>query len=152
MLVCSPFCLTILGKRSSITRRLATSAPFRGVPLTGTWTVRIPALVCPSDEELTQAPFGNNSYKMCLGTTVLNNHTDDPPEPNGIAVIRMTSPSATMVRLRDVLDGSSNTIAMSESRIGNYEGTTRLALSTPVSFTPGRAHAQLAKSCVFFNS
>ena len=88
----------------------------------GTWTVRIPGLLCPSDEELTQGPFGNNSYFFCLGTTVHRNHDVLGPEPNGCYNI-MGDPAARKrpFRFRDIIDGTSNTIAMSERRLGNHD-------------------------------
>ena len=50
----------------------------------GTWTVRIPTLLCPSDEEIpVWNGIGNASYKFCLGTTVHNNINEWGPEPNG---------------------------------------------------------------------
>jgi prepilin-type N-terminal cleavage/methylation domain-containing protein len=95
----------------------------------GTWTVRIPTLLCPSDEEITRAPFGNNSYKMCAGTTVHNNSGYSRNWPmNGIAynlhwrdskVFRWARRPTR--RIRDVRDGTANTLLLSERRIGNYE-------------------------------
>jgi prepilin-type N-terminal cleavage/methylation domain-containing protein len=94
----------------------------------GTWTVRIPTLLCPSDEEITLGPFGNNSYKMCLGTSVYRNHHWNRPEPNGIAYIlhrrsARENPNRRRhcTRIRDVRDGTANTLILSERRLGNYE-------------------------------
>jgi len=94
----------------------------------GTWTVRLPTLLCPSDEEITRGPFGNNSYKMCLGTTVKNNHTWWRPEPNGIAYSlhkrsAQENPNRRRraTRIRDCRDGTANTIILSERRLGNYD-------------------------------
>ena len=43
----------------------------------------IPTLLCPSDQELDNAPFGCHSYFFSLGTTVHRNHDVWGPEPNG---------------------------------------------------------------------
>jgi prepilin-type processing-associated H-X9-DG protein len=108
-------------------------APVSWRTLHGCWTVRIPTLLCPSDEELKLAPFGNNSYKMCLGTTVFRNHLEprnaDPHPPNGVAYMLQTArrvwPATNhrirTIKIRDIRDGTANTLAMSEARIGNPE-------------------------------
>ncbi len=88
----------------------------------GTWTVRIPSLLCPSDEELNQPPFGNRSYSFCLGTTVYQNENEWDPDPNG-CYNNIGDPGARKrpYSFRDIRDGTSNTVAMSERRIGNHE-------------------------------
>lgn len=87
-----------------------------------TWTVRIPTLLCPSDQELDDSPFGNHSYFFGLGTTVHRNHDVWGPEPNGCYNI-IGDPGARKkpFRFRDIRDGTSNTIMMSERRIGNHD-------------------------------
>lgn len=88
----------------------------------GTWSVRIPTLLCPSDEEMTRYAYGNNSYKFCLGTTVHRNHDYWGPEPNGCYnLIGDPRTRKKPYRFRDIRDGTSNTVAMSERRIGNVE-------------------------------
>jgi len=99
-------------------------APIAWRSTQGTWTVRIPTLLCPSDEEITLVAFGNNSYKMCLGTSVRNNHHWSLPESNGIGyVLHVRNPTVRRraTRIRDVRDGTANTIMLSEKRIGNYD-------------------------------
>lgn len=109
----------------------AKSRNFRPVPWTweeGTWTIRIPTLLCPSDEELPQwAGIGNASYKFCLGTTVFRNHNEwgitwGGNEPNG-CYNNIGNPDARKrpFGFRDIRDGTSNTVAMSERRIGNLQ-------------------------------
>jgi hypothetical protein len=100
---------------------------FRPVPWDtseGTWTVRIPTLLCPSDEEVSRnwLTVGPASYKFCLGTTVNRNHDEwgnAAQEPNGCYNL-MGHPDARKkpFRFRDIRDGTSNTIAMSERRHG----------------------------------
>jgi prepilin-type N-terminal cleavage/methylation domain-containing protein len=85
------------------------------------WRVRIPMLVCPSDEEL-RSNFGNRSYMFCVGTTVHNNqkHGRGLTAPNGCYVgIGIPVARCRNTRMRDIRDGTSYTIAMSERRIGN---------------------------------
>lgn len=76
------------------------------------WTVQIPALHCPSD---TPADPRNNvrlkSYKFCVGTTVNNNWTGNT---NGMFGFSWRSQR----RIRDIKDGTSHTIAMSETGTG----------------------------------
>jgi prepilin-type N-terminal cleavage/methylation domain-containing protein len=93
----------------------------------GTWTVRIPTLLCPSDEEITRAGLGNASYKFCLGT-VVNNNLDQwgvtwgGYEPNGCYnIIGDNRTRKKPFGFRDIRDGTSNTVAMSERRIGNLQ-------------------------------
>lgn len=126
---------------------------FRPVPWSageGTWTVRIPTLLCPSDEEMPGA-IGNASYKFCLGTTVFWNQTEwggngeatpgnwlwGGQEPNGCYNL-MGDPRAAKkpYRFRDIRDGTSNTIAMSESRIGNRQKWEDIA-NVAVNVNPG---------------
>ena len=94
----------------------------------GTWTVRIPTLLCPSDEEMNRYPYGNASYKFCLGTVVFYNHNewgelwDGSQKPNGCyANIGNPGARAKTFRFRDIRDGTANTVAMSERRIGNIQ-------------------------------
>ena len=87
------------------------------------WTVRIPTLICPSDEEI-RSNFGNASYHFCLGTSVHDTQHIRGAEwvvPNGVYTqlgITASNPKITMRRIRDIRDGTSNTIAMAEKRLG----------------------------------
>ena len=92
----------------------------------GTWSVRIPTLLCPSDQEIPSS-VGNRSYHFCLGTTVYYNHSAWA----GVWSTRDTNGCYNMIGdpaakkkpygFRDIRDGTSNTVAMSERRIGNKE-------------------------------
>ncbi len=94
--------------------------PWRSSP--NTWTVRIPVLLCPSDEENTNSTIGNASYKFCVGTNVNNNNAIWGAENNGVYnVIGDPRARRQPYRFRDIRDGTSNTIAMSERRIGNRQ-------------------------------
>ena len=89
------------------------------------WTVRMPMLLCPSDEERPRRPFGFNAYKLSLGTTVKRNH-NLWKETNGVyqsmrnqSYNRTDTRRARTIRIRDITDGTSKTVAMSERRYGN---------------------------------
>jgi prepilin-type N-terminal cleavage/methylation domain-containing protein/prepilin-type processing-associated H-X9-DG protein len=97
------------------------------------WRVRIPTLMCPSDEEL-RSNFSNASYHFSLGTSVFWTHVPNGANrdggqwaPNGVYTQLGTSHprdnrrASKMRKMRDIRDGTSNTIAMSEKRIGVLE-------------------------------
>ncbi len=91
------------------------------------WTVRIPLLICPADQESPRRPIGFSSYKFSIGTTVRNNHS--PKQRTNGAYQSMWNLSfklppaerARTIRIRDITDGASNTVAMSERRFGNAD-------------------------------
>ncbi|MFO7905766.1 MAG: DUF1559 domain-containing protein [Planctomycetota bacterium] len=82
----------------------------------GTWTVRIPGLLCPSDSEVV-GEFGNSNYKFCLGTNPHQNNNWWGPDPNGCFNL-MGDPEAGKrpFGIKDILDGTSNTLMMAERR------------------------------------
>jgi prepilin-type N-terminal cleavage/methylation domain-containing protein/prepilin-type processing-associated H-X9-DG protein len=84
------------------------------------WRTQIPLLLCPSDSLYDQATIAHGSYKFCVGTTVRDNHSIWGAPNNGIYTV-IGEPRATRstVRIRDIRDGLSQTVAMSERRHGN---------------------------------
>jgi prepilin-type processing-associated H-X9-DG protein len=112
------------------------STNFGPVPWYSTayWDMQIPGLVCPSDT-IIKGRRGNCSYKFCMGTTYWRNADIWGQELNGMYGQTHTRGNRAMglwfnediaarsktYRFADVKDGLSNTIAMSERRIGSYK-------------------------------
>ncbi len=100
------------------------------------WTVRIPTLVCPSDTEWLLSGIGNCSYKFCMGT-VMDRQEDSwggewNQAPNGCYANIASNDGdrygdgwrrRKCYGFRDIRDGTSQTIAMSERRIGTMPRT-----------------------------
>ncbi len=86
------------------------------------WTVRIPDFMCPSDRELKGLPFGNRNYSFCVGTSVYQNESEAGPDNNG-CYNNIGDPiyRKRTIAFRDIRDGLSNTIAISERRVGSHE-------------------------------
>ncbi len=93
--------------------------PWRNDP--DTWAVQISLLLCNSDNANPKTATGNSSYKFNLGTTVKGNHSAWGTPSNGVFTV-MGDPAARRrsVRIRDITDGTSNTIMMSERRIEGH--------------------------------
>jgi prepilin-type N-terminal cleavage/methylation domain-containing protein/prepilin-type processing-associated H-X9-DG protein len=68
------------------------------------WNVTIPALLCPSDSAATSV--ANHNYMFCMGDTIASNLS--ATDVRGLFAFRRC------YGIRDVVDGTSNTIAMSE--------------------------------------
>ncbi len=71
------------------------------------WTADIPAYLCPSDPESNPAAggIGRSNYAFCRGDSV---GASSSTQTRGLFA------TATCYRVRDVVDGTSNTIAMAE--------------------------------------
>ena len=85
------------------------------------WITQISALLCPSSPVSAGhqgVPVAFKNYHFCVGTTMNNNWNG---VTNGIFGFHRNGGSKGM---RDIIDGSSNTIAMSEKGIGIRNGRT----------------------------
>jgi prepilin-type processing-associated H-X9-DG protein len=93
--------------------------PWRNAP--DTWAVQISLLLCNSDQPNSKTATGNSSYKFNIGTTVVDNHSVWGEPSNGVFTI-IGDPAARgrTLGLRHIIDGTSNTVAMSERRIENH--------------------------------
>ncbi len=79
------------------------------------WQQSLPALLCPSDSPAAiRNNQGQRNYHLSVGTTIRNNYSEPT---NGLFEFK------TQKRMADVIDGTSNTIAMSEKGRGGPGGT-----------------------------
>lgn len=91
----------------------ATVVPPGGLTPWTAWTVwdtQVPGFACPSDPGI-QTTRGKNNYAFCMGDylgTVASNNNRDSVNSNGLFAYRTT------YGMRDITDGTSNTIAFSE--------------------------------------
>ncbi|HVA51241.1 MAG TPA: DUF1559 domain-containing protein [Pirellulales bacterium] len=80
------------------------------------WNYTLPALICPSEIVPVPAPgaVGQNNYCFSKGDTIYDNR--DSNQSRGLFAVN------NCVGLNEVLDGTSNTVAMSERCRGAYNG------------------------------
>lgn len=92
------------------------AAWYGGSPAYPPWSTQIPMLLCPSDN-VPVSGFANarNSYALSLGDWI-QNHNSAPVKGRSIFGSQAT------VSMKDVLDGASNTVAMSERMWGGNAG------------------------------
>ncbi|MBI3464052.1 MAG: DUF1559 domain-containing protein [Planctomycetes bacterium] len=77
------------------------------------WDLQVPGYLCPSDPEPPNLARGHHNYAFCIADRIRDNLWQ-AAQPRGMFGFRLT------VKLRDVLDGTSNTIALSERARANY--------------------------------
>lgn len=88
----------------------------RAVPWDGDPTANslVPAFVCPSDTQTNQR-ISRNNYRMCMGPWGKRNRSGvDPVEWGGERPIAGIFGAISNTSISDILDGTSNTIMMSE--------------------------------------
>lgn len=108
---------------------------FGPVPWDGNshWRLQMPNLICPSDGPVTGLPTGQNSYKMNIGTQIEWSHSEWHRTWGGVELTGvfgvMGDPGArsTLPGIRDIKDGTSNTIALAERRFGVFSKPTNVA-------------------------
>jgi len=94
----------------------------------GIWNAILPALHCPSSKICTPYELspnvGPNSYRFCMGDTIANTVSAGGSTRFSTRGLFATFSNSSM---RDVTDGTSNTISMSERDLGgrNNDGTNR---------------------------
>jgi prepilin-type N-terminal cleavage/methylation domain-containing protein len=99
------------------------------------WATQIQGFLCPSSPVpggWQGAPVQTKCYKFCVGTTIRNNfgnwRVSTPPD-NGITNgLFGFSWAGGNKGIRDIIDGSSNTIAMAETANAPPQGTSRTVL------------------------
>ncbi len=104
-------------------------------PNTTAMRATISIFTCPSDTDRLTNPDGHVNYMMCAGSTAdefyyYNNHADAPQSLSGIGISYNSyymNPNYPAVKLRDVIDGTSQTAAYSEQVMGigedDYDST-----------------------------
>ena len=87
------------------------------------WRTTIPGLICPSDvKAISNVQGGQNSYRFSAGPWGKRHRTGvDAIAWGGEKPIRGLFGCSTAVGISDVLDGTSNTVAMSERCQGNAD-------------------------------
>lgn len=80
------------------------------------WAVEIPIFLCPSDS-VRGGPIKNRSYVVCAGDSTRNTHTNNAMSPNEYSLGRGAFGINSKLKITNITDGTSSTIAMSERRI-----------------------------------
>ncbi|MDR3634980.1 MAG: DUF1559 domain-containing protein [Isosphaeraceae bacterium] len=100
-------------------------------------TTQVNSFVCPSGPTYPTTgnwygkPFPTNNYFGSVGSSLNFDGTAGPGAPNGVFQI-----GGAMIGLRDILDGSSNTIAFGEWRTGD-DNSSKLSIPQDVINLPG---------------
>lgn len=105
--------------------RRAYPNPWDALPI---WQAKLAVLTCPSESTpaITGLPnnnLGQRNYHFCVGTTISDNYAG---ATNGLFGFR------SYKGMRDIIDGASNTIAMSEKGTGVSSGTPRETIGNSV--------------------
>jgi len=99
---------------------------------------QVPGFRCPSDMDLLPADAGGrNNYYTNAGTTILNGAVPTDPSNGNFGMPAQTGIyfAKSAVKIRDVIDGTSKTVAFSEKLLG--DGTNAIASRESDTFQPG---------------
>lgn len=125
------------------------SVPGGGAPWASwsMWDTQVPNLSCPSDSAtLPNAYRGQTNYAFCMGDRIVNNLWSASGH-RGLFGLR------SWVKLRDVTDGTSNTIAMSEKARANFNATAaagQVAITSTVMGVAGLANGTNPGLCLTY--
>jgi prepilin-type N-terminal cleavage/methylation domain-containing protein/prepilin-type processing-associated H-X9-DG protein len=84
------------------------------------WRTQLPGLLCPSDTFRRTGGVGKKSYMWSRGDTVYQTYHSSNNPNNGVRLTRGMSGRQMGVKIADVIDGTSNTIHMSEHAIAEF--------------------------------
>ena len=104
----------------------------------GPWAMSLPAFLCPSNTDMLPGNVGGrNNYWTNTGTTVLNGlPSTDPAHPNfGWPMPDGVFHNSSKIRMRDIIDGTSQTAMMSEKMTG--DGSNGVSSPDTDTYQPG---------------